>query len=169
MTKIQSEQFFIVSYDKKKYFHIIEDFNCGVETLNKFLKELPSHYCSGLLFMQRDQKGHEKILAYCAYRCYSIKIEDDVYPAIEIRGFARDQCVKGKNIGKLFLANVFKFFEYISKNVISAKYICLHAINTPEIISFYEYFGFQRISSDTVILEDGFNEECVPMFVAISK
>ena len=150
MTKIQSEQFFIVSYDKKKYFHIIEDFNCGVETLNKFLKD-------------------EKILAYCAYRCYSIKIEDDVYPAIEIRGFARDQCVKGKNIGKLFLANVFKFFEYISKNVISAKYICLHAINTPEIISFYEYFGFQRISSDTVILEDDFNEECVPMFVAISK
>lgn len=168
MTKIQDEQY-IVSYNKKEHFNLIEDFNCGVKTLNKFLKELPSHYCSGLLLIRRNSFGQEKVLAYCAYRCYSIKIEDEVYPAIEIRGFARDKSVKGKNIGRDFLSNVFKFFEYISKEYISAKYICLHAINTPEILSFYEYFGFQRISSDTVILEDEFNEECVPMFVSISE
>ncbi len=164
-----SDSLSLVLYNKKKHFNLIENFNCSEDIFNKLLKELPSHNCCAMMLVNND-----KILAYCAYRCSSIKIENEVFPAIEIRAFARDKnyCKKAekdkKSIARIFFEMILEYLNEIANRVIGAKYICLHSIDSEKLIKMYQDIGFE-IQNDVKELDDKFNNDCVPMFMLISK
>lgn len=159
----------IVDYDKKLYREAIEGFDCNVDTLNVLLKECKSHHCSAKLLMFGNHIG-----GYCAYRCYSIKIDGDIYPAVEIRGFAIDKRYQGTKIDSKqtvatgFMQEMIAIFKEISENTIRAKYVCLHSIDEPKVLKFYEKVGFQQLQ-EAQVLEDDFNDRCIPHFMSISS
>lgn len=164
-----SDDLSLVQYNKKKHFDLIENFNCSNNVFNRLLKELPSHHCCAKMLVKQD-----RILAYCAYRCSSIKIENEVFPAIEIRAFARDKnyCKKSndntKSIARIFFEMVLSKLNDIANNVIGAKYICLHSIDSEKLIKMYQDIGFET-QNNIEELNDKFNDKCVPMFMLISK
>lgn len=155
----------VVNYNKKKYLRSIEAFECKENNLNILLKELERHYCSAKLLINEDV-----IIAYCAYRCYSVSIEEDIFPAIEVRGFAVDKkyggvLTNGKTIAMGFFDIMRNEFSSISEKTIKAKYICLHAINHEKVINFYKKIGFEELTGK--VLEDEFNKDCKAMFIKV--
>ncbi len=159
----------LVDYNPKEHFNAIENFNCGDTQMNELLKEINSHHCTTKLLMYNDE-----IIAYIAYRCHSIKLlendDDEVFPAIEIHGFAVSKKYQSKKLSnKLtishnFLIMMLKNFKDISNNIIKANYIVLHSV--PKAVNFYKKVGFQRTENHEV-LNDSFNDDCIPMIMKL--
>lgn len=161
-------KFDIVDYNKKKYREEIEGFDCGVDTLNVLLKEISSHHCSAKIMMIDNV-----IAGYCAYRCYAVKVDDELYPAIEIRGFAMSKRfqglkVKDSTLAAGFMRVLLKFFKEISEYFIRAKYVCLHSLDDPKVLKFYKKLNFERIDGAQV-LEEEFNDKCIPHIISLSS
>lgn len=167
MDVTNSKKLDIVEYNKKKYLSLIESFDCGNQGLNKLLKEVNSHHCTTMLLVTDD-----KIIGYFSFRCYSVVINSEVYPAIEIRSYAIDNKYQGLKlpsgitISHTFINIMIEHCGNISKNIIRAKYFVLHSLNNEKTLRFYKKVGFELLDNGNV-LYDEFNNECIPMFMKI--
>lgn len=161
----------IVSYDKKKYLELIENFDCADCQMNKLLKEINSHHCTTKLLIWNNE-----IIAYIAYRCYSINLwknnRRENFPAIEVHGYAVSKKYHGMLFkDKLTLSHFFfnimiRYFSKIAKQTIKACFIVLHSVE--KAVNFYKKIGFQE-ARNCELLSDKFNDNCIPMIMSLER
>ena len=169
-----------MNYEKDDLRNRIRDFNCGNNELNKFLKEADLHCVTTKVFVESSSK---KIIGFCSFCCSCVLTKSDTtiekFPAIEIKIFAIDESYHGKEftqyphrnrrknmtIADYVLRSMIIYFDELSQNTISAKFIVLES--TKKAMHFYSKNAFECFPDTTSILRDEFGRGCVPMFRTI--
>ena len=149
---------FLASDIYTRYRSEIEKFDCDVASMNMAFKSIINQKVTTILFF--DIANNNTVVGYCSYRCSSIKVGNDVYPAIEIYSFAIDKCYQDKYLEEGYLCAAYilgycrEKFKQIRESVIYAEYIILYAYNKRKIQKFYERNGFTPFSCDHKTFRD---------------
>ena len=117
-----------------------------------------------------EENGTEDIAGFVTLKASSIVNESDgtLYgtPAIEITELA----VSGKHERNGYGSELLDYAISLALNVnenIAVKHITL--CSDPKSVGFYEKYGFQKLSHSLVIPSEGWNENCVPMYLTLPK
>ena len=160
----------IVRYDKEKYKESMKSFDCGSPTFNAFIY-IACHYGTTFLIVRESTDEIVGFLSFCAS---SIKYEQKVFPAIELKLFAIDKKWHGYKIGDETIAQIFlelflNHFREISKTVIKADYIILFSLDQRS-RRFYNRANFIEVGStisEKSVMKGCFENNCIPMFLRI--
>lgn len=159
-----------IGYD---YFDEINDFNCGVETMNDFLnfeaRNLDeSGEGSTYLYIDEDTKS---LIGYYTIKCSSIQIKEDrypkVFPAIEVSRFAITETYQGIGLSQSLFSELVDEIRYINDNYVGVKFITLFSISDKS-FKFYHDFDFEiEDEKTTSVLQDDINYKCTFMFALL--
>ena len=123
-------------------------FDCSKERysdgLNQCLRNSLKRGVTTLVFF--DESNERKLIAYCAYRCSSLKFRKTQYPAVEIVNFAVDKnyqdiCFDDENqlpYSAFILQLCVDIIKKLCRETIWARYIVLQAEKRSTVLNFYE-------------------------------
>jgi len=170
---MDTEDIDILRYNRVKFASEIARFNCGDPRFTLFLKNA-KNFGTTFLFVAKET---QEIIGFISFCCGSMKRNDAIESAIEIKLFAFDKKWHGKadsnkqTIADKYLRIFIRYFTRLSAKTIKADCIMLHSV--PRAVRFYEKFGFKKlISSDSTgkkVLVGRFEENCEPMFLMIDS
>jgi len=159
-----------IGYD---YFDELDDFNCGVKTMNDFLnydaRRLDENgEGSTYLYIDEDSKS---LIGYYTIKCSSVQIKEGrypkVFPAIEVSRFAIDEHYQGEGLSQSLFSELIGEIKYINDNYVGVKFITLFSISDKS-FKFYSHFDFEVGDDETVkVLDDDINYKCTFMFALI--
>lgn len=155
--------------------NLIEDFDCGIDEINKVFKNNPENDFTCKVFIDNI---NNRIIGFIAYRSSGIRMtyEKDIVTksALEISYFALDNDYQhlpynkdydSYNLSDSILCECLKMFRNLSEEVLYFSYIVLFSV--PSAINFYKRNFFeefnQYMESDNYTFIDG----CIPMFMAL--
>ena len=134
--------------------HDLEDFFCGTEMLDRFLKTRALIECNQLLSKTFVITNENKVIAFCTLVLHSLKndekelfidkdkIDQQRVPALLIGQLAVDQRYKGHKIGASLIQRMIQYAFYISKYA-NFPAIIVDA-HTTDLVSYYEDKGFKK-------------------------
>lgn len=135
-------------------------FNCGIESLDRYLKRQASQDIKrrvSRVFVVRGRQEKTRVLGYYTLSTLSIdlsvlpeklakKLPKHPIPAALIGRLAVDISAQGKGIGKMLLCNAIKRTLAVSADI-AIYAIVVDAINQ-EAESFYMQYGFSHLASE---------------------
>ena len=113
----------------------------------------------------------EKILGYitfkasCLTRRYDGSDLPEGDPALEIAELAISTEAENMGYASLLVQYSFVISGEINQNQLGIRYITLCA--DPKAVGFYEKHGFKRIEEWQEIPREGWNKNCIPMFIRV--
>lgn len=147
----------IVLLESKK--HRREDFDCGVESLNKYIKKIASQDLkrkAATVFVLIDSVT-ENVIGFYTLSSFSLELTEiesvvakklpryPLLPATMLGRLAVDKNYKGKGFGELMLIDAMKKSYQASQQIASVA-LLVEAINE-QAVSFYQKFGFVSFQS----------------------
>ena len=134
--------------------HDLEDFSCGTETLDRYLKTRALIECKQLLSKTFVISEGCKVIAFCTLVLHSLKndekelfidkdkLDQQRVPALLIRQLAVDERFKGHKIGASIIQRMIKYAfditEYVHFPVIIVD------AHTEKLVSYYQEMGFRK-------------------------
>lgn len=119
----------------------------------------------------RGEGKEERILGFITLRASSyVKIYEDRfegYPALEILELAVDEAYEGQGVGDALMKFAILTAVELNQNTLGIRYIVLCA--DPQAVSYYERYKFERIEDQGKVPRDGWNDNCIPMFVKLPE
>lgn len=152
---------------------LVEDFDCGIESVNTYLKEFALKYAvigEAKTHLVIDKKQN-KLVGFFAIKCSSIKIEPPLtphprlIPSVEISWFGVNAIYQKYGFGKKILAYIIDLINDMKANLLGVRMITLFAI--PNVVEFYNKIGFEEATEDVEIFCNPGNEGCIPMFLIL--
>ena len=159
-----------IEYDKD-----INDFDCGFEVFNAYLKykfledKAVIHY---IIDAENDN-----LIAYFSLLASSIFLNDttkqnslyasNIIPAIEIKMFAIDKKYRGLKLSGLFLEDIYNVVIGHLLQYIGAEALILYSVPSDKVIRMYEKSGFKKMPLDYSMYTSNFNNRCIPMYKLI--
>lgn len=155
----------------------IQDFDCGNEALNSYLKEKSYNDPRAVTFVIKD-KDSDKIVCYYTLNCTALVInpteKSDIVlcPSVEIKMFAVDENYQhiaysqdpdDGSLSDLLLADAISRIYDFTENQCGADKITLHAV--PKAVNFYAKNGFRLFEDYMIPVLDWFTEGCIPMYM----
>jgi len=160
-------------FEGMDYFNKLDDFNCGVKTMNDFLnfdaRKLDEvGEGSTYLYIDEDTKS---LIGYYTIKCSSIQIKEGrypkVFPAIEVSRFAITESYQGIGLSQSLFSDLIDEIRYINDNYVGVKFITLFSISDKS-FKFYSDFDFEVGNEETtIVLEDDINYNCTFMFALL--
>lgn len=119
----------------------------------------------------RDHEGQRRILGFITLRASSfITAEADHLngsPALEILELAVDKEFEGSGVGTELMKFTFATASMMNEETVGVQYIVLCA--DEQAVSYYKRFGFGCVEDHGEIPRDGWNVNCVPMFIKLPE
>lgn len=157
-----------------EYKDMVQDFDCGNESINKFLTNIKSYeYPKGYVVHLVIDKNKDKVVSYYALSATSLvtKIDGNFRgtPAIEIKMFALDKNYQGikfidedeeNAMSDDILLTIVFIIEKWSEDKLGIDFILLHAV--PNAMNFWKRNHFKPLNEilNTVHFYDSFTNEC---------
>lgn len=151
----------IVLLESKK--HRRDNFDCGVESLNKYIKKIASQDLkrkAATVFVLIDSDSStEKVIGYYTLSSFSLELSEiepmvakklpryPLLPATMLGRLAVDKRYKGKGLGQLMLIDGLKK-SYKASQQIASVALLVEAINE-QAVRFYQKFGFISFQSSS--------------------
>lgn len=147
----------IVLLDSKK--HQRENFDCGIESLNKYIKKVASQDLkrkAATVFVLIDSI-EPNVIAYYTLSSFSLELAEiepiwakklpryPLLPATMLGRLAVDQKYRGKGLGQLMLVDAMKKSYQASQQIASVA-LLVEAIDE-RAVEFYQKFGFMDFQS----------------------
>ena len=147
--------------EKLNKLHNRTNFDCGYESLNRYLKELSFQHQNkdiGVTYVLFESDCDNTILGY--YTLISSSVNSNIFPvshpkhyevpSLLIGRLAVDKSMHGKHVGEFVLFNALsKAID--SANSIGIRIVVVDAIDI-SVKSFYERYGFKELSDDPLHL-----------------
>lgn len=147
----------IVLLESKK--HRREDFDCGVESLNKYIKKIASQDLKrkAATVLVLIDSVTENVIGFYTLSSFSLELTEiesvvakklpryPLLPATMLGRLAVDKNYKGKGFGELMLIDAMKKSYQASQQIASVA-LLVEAINE-QAVSFYQKFGFVSFQS----------------------
>lgn len=149
----------IVLLESKK--HRRENFDCGVESLNKYIKKIASQDLkrkAATVFVLIDSSA-KNVMGYYTLSSFSVELTEiepivakklpryPLLPATMLGRLAVDKRYKGKGFGQLMLIDAMKK-SYKASQQIASVALLVEAINE-QAVRFYQKFGFISFQSSS--------------------
>lgn len=134
--------------------HNLEDFSCGTEMLDRYLKTRALAECNQLLSKTYVISDENKVIAFCTLVLHSLKndekelfidknqIDQQRVPALLIGQLAVDKRFKGRKIGASLIQRMIKFALDINRYVHFP--VIIVDAHTSNLVSYYENKGFKK-------------------------
>lgn len=90
-----------------------------------------------------------------------------VHPTIEIAELAVDERYERKGVGTELVNIALGAADFLRQHWLGIKYIAVCA--DPSAVGFYEKEGFRSVATLYEIPRDGWNDNCVPMYIALPE
>ena len=144
--------------------HVLEDFDCGVESLNLWLLEHARQAAAGVsarTYVVVDGE-QDRVVGYHALAAAAISPADATtrarrgqprypIPAVLLARLAVDTSVQGRGIGAFLLRDAMARALRASEQI-GARILLVHALHD-EARAFYERWGFERSPTDPLNLQ----------------
>jgi len=149
----------IVLLDSKK--HQRENFNCGVESLNRYIKKIASQDLkrkAATVFVLIESST-KNVIGYYTLSSFSLELTEiepmkakklpryPLLPATMLGRLAVDKGYKGKGLGQLMLIDAMKK-SYKASEQIASVALLVEAINE-QAVEFYQKYGFISFQSSS--------------------
>lgn len=165
-----------VNYTIEKNKSYTDNFDCGNEEINNYLKNKAIEDDIGLTYLVIDK--FNTVVGYCTIACSGIthKYQNNIrtIPSIEIRYFAIDSKLQKLQYDKTdkhyyFSDYVMSEFMYkcseIAGNIIAARYIILYSVENA--VKFYTRLGFCDFVEFFEPNKYRYIDGCKPMYIEI--
>lgn len=118
-----------------------------------------------------ENEEEKRIIGFITLKSSSLVSKgDDMIcgvPAIEITELAVDKRFERQKNGQLLLSYAIDLAGRIKNDSIGAKHVILCA--EPMSVGFYEKFGFAKLSETSIIPREGWNRNCIPMYMTLPR
>ena len=160
----------------KEYLSMVENFTCGNDEIDKYLKtkafedlEFGNSFTRIII-----NKDNNELIGYYSINCSSIVMENYNHryfsPAIEIKMFALSEKYQGIKLSNedddmfsdQILCEIISKIVGITEAYISARSIILYSV--PKAKSFYERNGFEAFVEYMLSSDDMYIKDCIPMW-----
>jgi hypothetical protein len=161
----------------KEYLDLVENFKCGNEEMDKYLKSKALddlEYGNSFTRIIINSDNNE-LIGYYSINCTSIVMENHSHryfsPAIEIKMFALSEKYQGMRnsenddedmFSDQILCEIISRIVEITESYISAKNIILYSV--PKAKNFYIRNGFELFSDYMISSDDLYVKDCIPMW-----
>lgn len=139
---------------------LVQDFNCGNEVINDYLKEEACNDTKATTFIIVNNDNNQ-IIAYYSLNCSGFVIDNGnnftIYPAVEIKMFAIDE--KYQHIPYSTNREDGNLSDTLLDNVI------LYSVPSAE--NFYRRNGFKRFENFMLQSTSLFLDGCIPMYLSL--
>jgi len=133
-----------------------------------------SDYCDGMgtshVLVEETEKG-ERMIGFITLKASSLVSKGDGIlcgvPAVEITELAIDKQFERQNNGRLLLSYAIALVSRLKNDSIGAKHIILCA--DPMSVGFYEKCGFRKLNETSIIPSEGWNKNCIPMYMTLPR
>lgn len=178
----QTQEAFSLERLNSKTQKYCNDFDCGNEYINAFVRDTNSESTDRVSYIYVDNRIKKAACVY-SLACSSIILQSaaniTLIPAVEIKIFALDRNFQHKSYGvyerskddedltygDVFLSNAISSIVDFTTNICGSEYIVLYSV--PEAEHFYKRNYFENfdnfMSPDQTIV----NEDCIPMFYVL--
>ena len=148
-----------------EYYGDIEDFDCGFEVFNSYLKYKFLDDKAAIHYVTNTE--NDNLIAYFSLLASCIFLSDfgdsNIIPAIELKMFAVDKKYRRLNVsGKLLEAIYDLVVDY--SHYVGAKALILYSVPAEKVVQMYEKSGFRIMPENFSMYRSNFNDGCVPMF-----
>jgi GNAT superfamily N-acetyltransferase len=150
--------------------HLTDDFDCGDQDLNEFVKEDALTYVNGKIAVTYILSNENKAIGFFCLSNDSIEIKgkakttlvkegkrQKTYPALKIGRLGIDKKYQGNGFGSFIIKHTLGLALTHSEKI-GCRYLTVDAYNRDIPISFYSRNGFQKLTQD-----DG--KENIPMYL----
>jgi len=143
----------------------LNDFNCGFEVFNSYLKyrflddKAAMHY---IINSENDDLiAYFSLLASCIF----LNNYDDtnIIPAIELKMFAIDKKYRNLNLSARFLKSIYDIVVSYLRYV-GAQALILYSVPAEKVVTMYESVGFVKMPENFSMYKSEFNDGCIPMY-----
>lgn len=162
----------------KEYLELVEDFTCGNEEIDKYLKSkaIDDMECGNNFTRIIVNNDNNELIGYYSINCTSIVMENYNHkyfsPAIEIKMFALSEKYQGMKFSKddedddmfsdQILCEIINKIVEITELHISARSIILYSV--PKAKNFYLRNDFELFSEYMISSDDLYVKDCIPMW-----
>lgn len=160
-----------------KDINLVQDFNCGNEVINDYLKEEACNDTKATTFIIVNN-ANSQIIAYYSLNCSGFVIDNGnnftIYPAVEIKMFAIDEKYQhipystnreDGNLSDTLFDNVIGYIYSFTDNCCGADKVILYSVPNAE--NFYKRNGFKRFENFMLQSTSLFLDGCVPMYLSL--
>ncbi|MBR6836695.1 MAG: hypothetical protein IKM72_11940 [Oscillospiraceae bacterium] len=154
-------------------------FDCGNETMNKYLKEKSYEDTKATTFIIKNNDDNT-VICYYSLCCSGLVINTNdgnlfsMYPAVEIKMFAVDEKYQHIpyynepdtcSLSDMLFYDVIGHINEFTENECAADKIILYAV--PKAESFYSRNMFKKFEEYMKPASSWFTDECIPMFMSL--
>lgn len=164
----------IISFTPKEV-QLVQNFNCGNDVINSYLKEEASCDTKATTFIIVNNDNNQ-VIAYYSLSCSGFVVNNGnnftIYPAVEIKMFAIDEQYQhisystdkeDGNLSDTLFANVIGYIYDFTDNMCGADKVILYSVPSAE--NFYKRNGFKRFESFMLQSTSLFLDGCIPMYL----
>ena len=149
-----------------EYYGNTENFDCGFEVFNVYLKhkflddKAVIHY---IIDSESDDLiAYFSLVASCIF--VSGSKNSNIIPAIELKMFAIDKNYRNLNLSSRFLEDITYVVKKYSLECVGAGALILYSVPAEKVVQIYEDNGFKKMPENFSMYKSQFNEGCVPMY-----
>jgi hypothetical protein len=158
---------------------LAQDFDCGNEVMNRYLKEQSFDDSKATTFIIKDNDT-DAVICYYSLSCSGLVVNTNngnkfnIYPSVEIKMFAVDEKYQhipqsaepdSCSLSDMLLYEVIAHINDFTENECGADKIILYSV--PKAESFYSRNMFCRFEDYMKPASDWFTSECIPMFMTL--
>lgn len=122
------------------------------------------------LFIQEDEEKQE-LCGYITLRATAYIVHDGEqtrgFPALEILELAVAKDAERKGVGTTLVQYAVWLASSMNKNFLGVRYVLLCA--DIQAVPFYEKLGFEKLADHGEVPRDGWNVDCVPMYLRLPE
>jgi len=156
MKTSQIECTIYTSANHERYNAAIQQFDCSLDSntnaINEALRRALQYNVTTILFIDSQNNC---IIGFCSFCCSSLKIGDDVRPAMLIESFGIDKRYQNTSLeddplpcSAFILEYCVAYLTEISHNYIYAKYVILYSLQNQNTLRFYLKNGFGHFDAN---------------------